>query len=503
MNERGLDRRHLWAVVGLTAIAAILRFATLDVQSFYSDETVTAVLMRMDFGGMLGQLSSSESAPPLYYILAWAWGNVFGTGEVGLRSLSALAGTAVIPVAYLAGTRLRTPRVGLIIAALAAVNPMLVWFSQEARVYALFSLLAALSFFAFVTALKDPRPRTILLWALASAVALAVHYFAAFLIVPEVALLLMAGRERRGILLGSAGVAIVALALLPLAVEQRNNGGTEWISQNSIPSRVADTGFQYLVGPNTPAPLIIPPIAAALVVAGLWLLVRRGSVEDRAAAKVAAIVGVTAIAVPLLAAIVGPDTFLQKTMIMALLPLALVVAIGLGARRAGKVGLVAAGGLCALGVAVVIAVDVTPVLQRDDWRDAADAIDGSPVERALLVNPAVAGRQHRDAIQFYMPSAVRAASARVREIDVLSLNDNGLDAQINGVPEMPSISPPPGFRQTGRKDEDRFTLIRFQSPVDRLVSPQWVKGVEDALQNAGRDVSKLFLLPAGPHPETG
>ena len=92
----------------MIVLAAVLRFATLDVQSFYSDETVTAVLMRMDFSSMLDKLSASESAPPLYYVLAWAWGNVFGTGEVGLRSLSALIGTAMVPVAYLVGARLST-----------------------------------------------------------------------------------------------------------------------------------------------------------------------------------------------------------------------------------------------------------------------------------------------------------------------------------------------------------------------------------------------------------
>ena len=503
MRRWGLDRTHLWALAGLTALAAILRFATLDVQSFYSDETVTAELMRMDFGGMLSQLSVSESAPPLYYILAWIWGQAFGTGEVGLRSLSALAGTAVVPVAYFAGARLRTPRVGLIIAALAAVNPMLVWFSQEARVYSLFTLVAALSFLAFVSALRDPRPRTILLWGLASAIAIPVHYFAAFVIIPEAVLLFLTGRERRGLAIASFGLVVVVLALLPLAVEQRNKGSAEWISQNSIASRVADTGFQYVVGPNSPAPLVIPAIAALLVLAGLWLLVRRGSSEDHRAAVVAAIVGITAIGLPLAFAIVGPDTFLQKAMIMAWLPLAMVVAIGLGVRRAGTAGVLGVGALCAAGLAVVVAVVLTPTLQRDDWRDAANSIDGSPAERALIANPSVAGSQHRDAIQYYLPSAVRAVDARVREVQVLSLNDNGLDAQIHGVPELPPIVPPPGFRQAARVDDERFTLLTFRSPVAREVPAAWVTGVEKALENAGRDVSKLFLIPPSPHPETG
>ena len=74
----------------------------------------------------------SESAPPLYYALAWVWTQLTGTGEFGLRSLSALAGVATVPVAYLLGAELRGRRAGIVAAALVAVNPMLLWYSQEA-----------------------------------------------------------------------------------------------------------------------------------------------------------------------------------------------------------------------------------------------------------------------------------------------------------------------------------------------------------------------------------
>ena len=48
---------------------------------------------------MLHAVKVSESNPPLYYVLAWGWAKAFGTGEVGLRSLSALFGAATVPVA--------------------------------------------------------------------------------------------------------------------------------------------------------------------------------------------------------------------------------------------------------------------------------------------------------------------------------------------------------------------------------------------------------------------
>ena len=94
--------RHLTALVALILLGAGLRFATLDLQSYWYDEAVTVGLVRMDLPGMLSAIYRHESTPPLYYVLAWGWCKLFGSGEVGLRSLSALFGTASIPVFYAA-----------------------------------------------------------------------------------------------------------------------------------------------------------------------------------------------------------------------------------------------------------------------------------------------------------------------------------------------------------------------------------------------------------------
>ncbi len=118
--------RAFWIVAGLTVLAAALRFATLGVQAYHHDEIVTASrVLRDGFWHAMEAVGFSESAPPLYYALAWAWTQVTGTGEFGLRSLSALAGVLTIPVAYLIGRELRGRRTGLLAAALVAVNPMI------------------------------------------------------------------------------------------------------------------------------------------------------------------------------------------------------------------------------------------------------------------------------------------------------------------------------------------------------------------------------------------
>jgi uncharacterized membrane protein len=94
----------LWVLAFLTALGVAIRFASLGVQSYHHDEVITvARVIPGSFTDMLKQVKGSESNPPLYYVLAWGWAKAFGTGEVGIRSLSALFGAVTVPLAYCIG----------------------------------------------------------------------------------------------------------------------------------------------------------------------------------------------------------------------------------------------------------------------------------------------------------------------------------------------------------------------------------------------------------------
>src|SRR3954469_14295323 len=182
-------RRRLGApglALALIAIAgAVLRFATLSTQSFWLAEAIAINSARLDIGGMIDSLARTEGNPPFYFLLLDGWMRVFGRSEAAIRSLSALIGTATILLGFEIGRRLATARVGLVLAALVAFNPLLVWFSQEARPYALLVLLSGASFLFFATALERPTGKALGGWALTSALAFATHYFAGLVILPE------------------------------------------------------------------------------------------------------------------------------------------------------------------------------------------------------------------------------------------------------------------------------------------------------------------------------
>ena len=83
----------------------------------------------------------------------WVWSRVFGTGAVALRLL--VRARRDRDRAGRVGDRARAgraPRPAIAAAAIVAVNPLFVWYSQEARAYALFVLSAALAMLCFLRA---------------------------------------------------------------------------------------------------------------------------------------------------------------------------------------------------------------------------------------------------------------------------------------------------------------------------------------------------------------
>ena len=147
-------------------------------------------------------------------------------GAAAVRSVSALALIAAVPVAYLALRRLAGAPAALATAALLAVSPLLGFYALDARAYGLLVLTGLLSVWAFGAVLCDgATPRRLVLWALAAAAAIWTHWFAGFLVLAEVvALLWLRPQARRGTLLAAGGV---LLALLPLVGLLRDADGDE------------------------------------------------------------------------------------------------------------------------------------------------------------------------------------------------------------------------------------------------------------------------------------
>jgi mannosyltransferase len=455
------------AVIGLTVLAAFLRFWRIGHQGFWFDEGNTALLVHLSPGKMLGLIPQSESTPPLYYCLAWLWARIFGYAEAGLRSLSALAGVLTVPVMYGAATRLVSRRAGVIAAALTACNPLLIWYSQEARSYALLVMLSALSLLAFASVLSDPRARTVGAWVLASALALATHYYAFLIVVPEGAWLLWTFRARREVLAGIAVVGACGLALIPLALSQNGTGNANWIGKIALAPRLGQLFGQFTVGFGGPAHELLDRVAEAIALIAVALVVRRRS-SARGAVLAGGLVAAGLILNLLLVA-GGVDDLITRNVLALWPPAAVLVAGGLAVAPlrsvVGGAGAALTGVLCAFGIAGGIAVAVDRNLQRPDWRAVARAL-GPGRPRLLLIQEyrtLLPLSLYEHGLRFWR----HRPTVRVSEIDVIAIKAPrvhlcwwGAACNLTPSPVQPSY-PIPGFTPVSTTRAYQFTIVKL------------------------------------------
>src|SRR4051794_30788259 len=230
-------RRHL-PLTGIVLLAALLRLGGLGSRSLWLDEGAEFDAVHGSLGHPLERVVNRESTPPLSYLYEWSITKMSGTGEFALRLPFALLGIALVPVMYVAARSLAGRRAGLIAAALTACNPMLVWHAQDARAYTMLALLLA----GTIAALAQGR---LWWWAGLAVAALATHYFAIFMVVPE-ALWLVRERRREA----WRYVAAPAVALVPLAVLAAAQSGdrSSWIAGISLVTRLAQIPAGFLEG---------------------------------------------------------------------------------------------------------------------------------------------------------------------------------------------------------------------------------------------------------------
>ena len=199
-RESGTAPSHLgsvgmahWAMlILLLAFALLLRFACLACKPFWSDECFSAEIAKLSWGNFAHLLWWREANMSLYYLLLRLWAN-FGWGEFYLRSLSVVIAGATLPAVYWLARQLYNRKVALLSAALLSVNAFHIRYSQEARSYTLFVLLATLSSAFLVALLRTSSRRNCIAYAAASILAVYAHFYALLLLLVQWAVLRFLG----------------------------------------------------------------------------------------------------------------------------------------------------------------------------------------------------------------------------------------------------------------------------------------------------------------------
>ncbi|MBN1641857.1 MAG: glycosyltransferase family 39 protein [Anaerolineae bacterium] len=189
-------RRAGWwgLLLGLLLLAFAVRVVGITTQSLWRDEVDALRFARAPLVELVASFSRQGWNGPLYYVLLRLWIALAGQSAFALRYLSLCCGVLAVALIYRIGCAWFSRPVGLWAALLVATSPYMVWYSQEAKMYALICLLAPAILYGYYRALRDCDWRK---WVLVIGliwVAIAVHIMGG-LLVPVMAILLIVWRR--------------------------------------------------------------------------------------------------------------------------------------------------------------------------------------------------------------------------------------------------------------------------------------------------------------------
>ncbi|CAN5563597.1 hypothetical protein BH10ACT11_BH10ACT11_01170 [soil metagenome] len=230
-SRLGVADWRIASALGVLVVAALALRIPYFTDALLGDELSTYVVVHGNSLGRMMQLihSDQEVTPPLYFLLASLTQHL-GDSSDWLRAAPMLSGLAAIPLTYALGRRTVGRPAALVGAALVALSPFLIYYSTEARNYALSMGICLGSTLAMVRAIDEEKRGWWVLYAVLSAAAMYTHYTNVFLLAAQAGWALIARpAARRPLLLANAGAALLFLPWLPGYLEDQRSPGADVI----------------------------------------------------------------------------------------------------------------------------------------------------------------------------------------------------------------------------------------------------------------------------------
>ena len=229
--RRVLSQQPVWWCIALAAAATL---PTLGQQPLSWNEAVTLSAAQRSPTDLWALLRQTDAPLGLYYFMVHSWLdglNLLGFSATAfwLRLPSALADIGSVAVVVLLLTRCFDRRIAAVAGIILAVHPMMTFYAQDARPYALLTLAFVGSTAILVAALRRPSAGYLIGYSLLAVITLYLHLFAAFGFIGHAFLiwrLARPGERRRWLAVGAA----VTIAVVPLALlAQTEHSEVGWI----------------------------------------------------------------------------------------------------------------------------------------------------------------------------------------------------------------------------------------------------------------------------------
>lgn len=207
------NRKLIWTVI-LSALAVVyvaLRFWHLTDSCLWFDELFGVHAANLGWGEMLWFAAQDLIHPPLFYILLKVWVGIGGETLFWLRLFPVVFSVLALFAFYQFCKQLKLPYLAIAIAfAFFACNGALIKYAQEVRMYSLMLFLGIVSMWLFTRFLH--LGKNIWLLTICNILLVYTHYFGWFVVVSEIAAILILQRIKIRQILMMFGICLLSFA---------------------------------------------------------------------------------------------------------------------------------------------------------------------------------------------------------------------------------------------------------------------------------------------------
>lgn len=167
----------LLLALGLS-VFLVVTFINAPRASIWFDEAFSAYIVQFSFWD-IAQYTAADVHPPFYYWLLKVWSSIFGTTELAYRSLSIFFGAAATAVTFFLTRKLFGRKVALTTLLFLVLSPMLIRYSDEARMYTLAALIVMSATYVLIKA-EETKKKSLWIWyGVLVSLGMWTHYFTA------------------------------------------------------------------------------------------------------------------------------------------------------------------------------------------------------------------------------------------------------------------------------------------------------------------------------------
>ncbi len=191
-----LSKHPHFLLILITIAATLLAIPLLFGQSIRLDESQSIWAASRTLPGIL-EFMAKDVHPPLYMIMLHAWMLIFGSSVIATRILSLMFFITTIPFIFLMARSVSDSKTSLMTVVLFCLSPFILWFGTETRMYALMTMLTAISHWVYVRLIQTQAQTYKLPYLLVSLAGLYTQYFFVLLLFVQLVYALWLSKKKQ------------------------------------------------------------------------------------------------------------------------------------------------------------------------------------------------------------------------------------------------------------------------------------------------------------------